>query len=146
MKKLFLIACSFLIMPAAFAYVTASELSDVEYLKGKGYSTPTLKTMDLQKYNQKGPHGTYERVYQTTRYVKPSGSFFKQTKEHLLYFYDKAKLYLDPAQDDDLFGNREATFTNKPIQEIPVREKAPAKVEEVQQPAEDLNQGAVENL
>lgn len=146
MKKLFLIACSFLIMPSAFAYVTTSDLSDVEYLKGKGYSEAMLKTMDLQKDNQKGPHGTYERVYQTNRYVKPSGSFFKQTKEHLLYFYDKAKLYLDPIQDDDLFGNRETSFTNKPIQEIPTRKDAPAKVKEVEQPTEDFNESAVENL
>lgn len=146
MKKLFLIACSLLIMPSAFAYVTTSELSDVEYLKGKGYSEALLKTVDLQKDNQKGPRGTYERVYQTNRYVKPSGSFFKQTKEHLLYFYDKAKLYLDPIQDDDLFGNRENTFTNKPLQEIPARRKATVKAKEVEQPAEDLTQDAVENL
>ncbi len=143
MKKLFLIACSFLIMPCAFAYITTNELSDVEYLKGKGYSEALLKTMDLQKDNQKGPHGTYERVYQTNRYVKPSGSFSKQTKEHLIYVYDKAKLYLDPIQDDDLFGNRDASFTNKPINEIPTRREAPAKVEE---PTESLNQDTVENL
>lgn len=143
MKKLFLIACSFLIMPSAFAYVTTGDLSDVEYLKGKGYSEALLKTMDLQKDNQKGPHGTYERVYQTNRYVKPSGSFFKQTKEHVYYLYDKAKLYLDPIQDDDMFGNRETSFTNKPIYEIPTRREAPVKAEE---PAENLTQETVENL
>lgn len=143
MKKLFLIACSFLIMPAAFAYVTTSDLSDVKYLKGKGYSEALLKTMDLQKDNQKGPHGTYERVYQTNRYVKPSGSFFKQTKEHIFYVYDKAKLYLDPAQDDDLFGNREASFTNKPINEIPVRVDATEKAKEQ---TEIIDEGTVENL
>ncbi len=149
MKKIFLITCSLLIMPSAFAYITTGDLSDVKYLKGKGYSEATLKTMDLQMENQKGPYGKYERVYQTNRYVKPSGSFFKQTKEHLLYFYDKAKLYLDPIQDDDLFGNREATYTNKPIQEIPTRSEATVKVkkiEEIQEPTQDLDEGAVENL
>lgn len=143
MKKLFLIACSLLIMPCAFGYVTTSELSDVKLLKGNGYSEALLKTMDLQKDNQKGPRGTYERVYQSNRYVKPSGSFFKQTKEHVFYLYDKAKLYLDPNQDDDLFGNREASFTNKPINEIPTRREATVKTVE---PAEDLTQETVENL
>ncbi len=143
MKKLFLIACSLLIMPSAFAYITTSELTDVNYLKGKGYSEPMLKTIDMQKSNQTGPHGTYKRVYQTNRYVKPSGSFLNQTKEHLLYFYDKAKLYLDPIQDDDLFGNHESSFTNKPLPEIPVRTEADEKAKE---PTEDINQEAVENL
>ena len=139
MKKIIALLTALLIAPSAMAIIYSEDTSDPAFLQNKGYSQSLIRTIDMKKYHATGSENTYEKYY------KEKSAFADKpetVKEHLASWYKKAKVYLDPIQDDDLLGNRETTFTNKPIQEIPARSEAPVK----KQSTETIDENTIENL
>lgn len=86
----------------AFASFQSDESSTVPHLKGEGYSTEMTKVTDLVRYNHSNK--TIEPYYDKDVYA---GSTDERGK-----WYTTVKRWLDPAQDDELFGRHEINFTN----------------------------------
>ena len=86
---------------ASYALMTDVNTSDVDILRKQGYSESALKVVDTVKYNARGMNGKYER-----RFVPVA----QNSKAGRAYTY--LKNYVDPIQDDDLFGRHQINFTN----------------------------------
>lgn len=85
-----------LIMGVSFAALDELETSEITTLRSQGYSESTLRAVDTVKFKNQGPAGRYKRYFSTAPQSK----------------YRAVKLYVDPIQDDDLFGEHQINFTN----------------------------------
>ena len=84
------------------AYILESDSSNVELMKAQGFSRSTLQAVDwVNARNQAGSGGT--------KYVRRF-----TPKEHNVFgkAYFTAKEYIDPIQDDGIFGDRQIEFSN----------------------------------
>lgn len=86
----------------AFASFQSEDVSTVPHLKGEGFSTEMTKVTDLVRYNHSNK--TIEPYYDKDVYA---GSTDRREK-----WYTTVKRWLDPAQDDGLFGRHEINYTN----------------------------------
>ena len=86
---------------SSFAYVDENKTSDISGLRAQGFSESMLKTVDLVNEKNKGINGTYVRYF--TKKVPAS------TASNA---YNELKLYVDPIQDDGIFGEHQINFTN----------------------------------
>lgn len=121
MKKIFATFCLLAMTQGAFAYIRGGTTSDIDNLQGRGYSQATLKIIDAEKsrVQREGEgNGRYERYYETSYYNEP-----RDKKGRRMYWYNRLKVYVDPKQDDTLFGEREINFYNKFFQDQPVTTK-----------------------
>jgi hypothetical protein len=101
MKKItMLFAATVLVSASAMAYLYENETTDPSTLKMQGYSDSVIQIADWVNYRNRGKHGNY------TRYYTP------KTGNKLGRAYQKAKLYVDPIQDDGKFGDRHVEFSN----------------------------------
>ena len=116
MKKIIVFLSALLIAPSAFAIIYSEDMSNPEYLQNRGYSQSMIKAVDTKKSHMTGSTGTYEKYYS-----KPSAFEEKPSNplEYVSNWYRKAKIYLDPIQDDGHFTERETTFTNDWFMEQP---------------------------
>lgn len=120
MKKTVAILSILALSQCAFAYIKEGTTSDVDKLQNKGFSQTTLKIIDGERARQARDGEHYVRYYEHDYYKKSS-------------LYQKIKVYLDPIQDDGLFGERENSFSNRFFVEHPTKE-------------EKRNMGVMENL
>lgn len=93
----------------SFAYINESKTSDVEVLKSQGFSDSALKIVDLVNTQQAGLDGKYVKYYQPKKHKglgKP---------------YTRLKNYIDPVQDDGMFGEHQIHYSNswRPMEEEP---------------------------
>jgi len=95
---------------AAFAYIKEGTTSDVSKLQNKGFSQTTLKMMDAERARQAREDTRYVRYYEHEFYSKNGP-------------YQKMKLFVDPLQDDGLFGEHENSFTNRVFPDQPTRKE-----------------------
>jgi hypothetical protein len=79
-----------------FAALDELETSEITTLRSQGYSESTLRAVDTVKYKNQGPAGRYKRHFSTAPASK----------------YQYIKLYFDPIQDDDNFGEHQINFAN----------------------------------
>ncbi len=102
MKKL-IVLCGLATLSTSlsFAYFESTKTSDIDILRAQGYSESTLQVVDWANATNKGQDSTYVR-----HFVK------KQPKGKLGKAYTNLKLYVDPSQDDGLFGEHQINFTN----------------------------------
>lgn len=116
MKKIIALLTALLIAPSAMAIIYSEDTSDPAFLQNKGYSQSLIRTIDMKKYHATGSENTYEKYY------KEKSAFADKpetVKEHLASWYKKAKVYLDPIQDDGHFSEREIEFDNDWFPELP---------------------------
>ena len=78
-----------------FAAIDEYKTGDIDILRAQGYSESTLRIMDTVMYQNKSASKKYER-----RFVKNPNT------------YSRIKVYVDPIQDDDSFGEHQINFTN----------------------------------
>ncbi|MBR5303325.1 MAG: hypothetical protein IKU37_00690 [Candidatus Gastranaerophilales bacterium] len=98
MKKIMtLFATTTLLTSLALAYIEENKTADVDILRAQGYSESTLRVVDTANAQNKGYKSNYKRRFVKTK--KPSA-------------YTNVKLYIDPIQDDDNFGEHQVNFTN----------------------------------
>ncbi len=98
MNKLFaLLGAGILLSGISFAYINESATSDLNILKGQGYSDSMLRVVDTARYHD--TNGTYQRHYGKSR-------------KKLGRSYSVIKTYVDPVQDDGLFGEHQINFSN----------------------------------
>ena len=101
MKRIIVLASLLAIsMNTGFAAILGSASSDIDTLRAQGFSESTLKVVDLVRYNNRGMNGTYER-----RFITKEGNKLGRAYTHL-------KTYVDPTQDDNLFGEHQINFVN----------------------------------
>ncbi len=105
MKKLVLILGVLLFAQASFAYLEEYTTSDNKTLQGVGFSQETLRIIDTARMNAQGVEKDYVPYYEKNFYSK---NFF-------LKWYQAAKVYVDPAAEDHVFGVREIVFENSPM-------------------------------
>ena len=79
-----------------FAALDELETSEITTLRSQGYSESTLRAVDTVKFKNQGPAGRYKRHFSTVPASK----------------YQYLKIYVDPIQDDDQFGEHQINFTN----------------------------------
>lgn len=79
-----------------FAALDELETSEITTLRSQGYSESTLRVVDTIKMKNQGPAGRYKRHFSTGPVSK----------------YTYLKLYTDPIQDDDQFGEHQINFAN----------------------------------
>lgn len=101
MKKIILTLGVFMLAQSCFAYLEEGETASVKNLQNSGYSQATLKAMDRAVEQAQGSNEQYVRYYKD---YKP--------KNKAAAFYSRAKIYLDPAQEDDFFGRHENDMNN----------------------------------
>ncbi len=105
MKKFAITLCilgGLSIAPGAFAAIQSEDISTVPHLKSEGYSTGMTHITDTVKYHHS--NGTAEPYYNQDPLA---GATDEKGK-----WYTVVKRWLDPAQDDGMFGNHDITFTN----------------------------------
>ena len=96
-KSVVLFALSILITNISFAAIDEAKTSDIDTLRAQGYSESALRVIDTVKYHNQGVNGKYQKRFNVAK--KPSP-------------YHRLKLYVDPTQEDDLFGEHQVNFTN----------------------------------
>ena len=101
MKKLLVFGIIALSTTACFAYLEENKTATVESLRASGYTESTLEMADKCNYHDKGENSNYVRYYR----LKPHKNFLGRA-------YTYAKKYFDPAQDDGMFLEHEAEFSN----------------------------------
>ena len=103
MKKL-LVLLGIIILPctSALASIGEYQTSDIDTLRYEGYSESMLQAVDTSKYHQ--TRGKSKRYFQSTSQTK-SGKKLGRA-------YSYIKTYVDPAQDDGLFGEHQINFSN----------------------------------
>lgn len=98
MKKILALSATMLFATGlTFASVNENETADINVLRGQGYSESTLRVVDTVNYHNKSLTKKQERHFDKSK--KPSA-------------YTNVKLYFDPIQDDDNFGEHQINFTN----------------------------------
>ena len=98
MKKIIALFTTMLIATSvSFAAIDENKTGDIDVLRKQGFSESTLRIMDTVNYQSKGISKKYQR-----RFVK----------EERPSAYTAVKLYFDPVQDDDNFGEHQINFTN----------------------------------
>ena len=101
MKRIIVLASLLAIsMNTGFAAILGNASSDIDTLRAQGFSESTLKVVDLVRYNNRGMNGTYER-----RFITKESNKLGRAYTHL-------KTYVDPTQDDNLFGEHQINFVN----------------------------------
>lgn len=103
MKKTILALSLLFVTQSCFAYLEEGKTADIEMLQDKGYSQATLKMLDRATSQLQGAKGSEHYVRYYSDYAPKNG---------LAAFYNKAKIYIDPAMNDDYFGKHESDFTN----------------------------------
>ena len=99
MRKVFvLLSIAALSMGASFAAINDNATSDIDLLRNQGYSEGILNVIDTAKSHD--GNGNNPRYY-TTR-----------GKNALGRGYTSLKTYIDPVQDDGLFGEHQINFSN----------------------------------
>ncbi len=86
----------------AFAYIQAEDTATVQAIKAQGFSSGMTHVTDTVRYNHS--NGTIEPYYN----MDPLSNATDEKSK----WYTVVKRWLDPAQDDGLFGRHEITFTN----------------------------------
>ena len=94
MKKTALLLALMFVCPMSFAYVEEFTSSDNASLQGKGYSQAALQLVDTARMKTQGAEKDYVPFY--------SRQFY--SKNPLVNWYQVATHYLDPAQDEVVFG------------------------------------------
>ena len=84
----------------SFGAIEENSTANIEILRSQGYSETALRTVDTVKAHNQGPTGKYKRHF----HDKHSNFIGKS--------YTRLKRYVDPAQDDNLFGEHQINFTN----------------------------------
>lgn len=84
----------------SFAAIEENDTADIDIMRSQGYSENALRVVDAIKANNQGPTGRYKR------------HFYDKKSNFLGRAYTRLKNYVDPAQDDHLFGEHEINFTN----------------------------------
>jgi len=85
----------------SFAAIYENDTALPELLKTQGYSQATLEMVDTTAAMHRGPEGNYERRFQS-----------KVDTDNKLRVYKHIKRYIDPVQDDGLFGEHAINFSN----------------------------------
>ncbi len=85
-----------LLSTVSFAEITTKQTADFDYLKTQGFSESTLHVVDTARAHTEGVDG-YQKKYRDDGRVRP---------------YKAIKLYFDPAQEDDKFGEHQIEFSN----------------------------------
>ena len=102
MKKTALLLALMFVCPMSIAYVEEFTSSDNASLQGKGYSQAALQLVATARMKTQGAEKDYVPFY--------SRQFY--SKNPLVKWYQVAKRYLDPAQDEEVFGMREIYYSN----------------------------------
>ena len=98
MKRLMtLLVSGLLLTNISIAAIDEVKTSDVDTLRAQGYSESALRILDTVKYYNQGTSGKYQRRFTVP---KEPGA------------YHRLKVYVDPVQEDDLFGEHQINFTN----------------------------------
>ena len=98
MKKVIALFTTMLIATGtSFAAIDENKIGDIDVLRAQGFSESTLRILDTVNYQNKSMSKKYERRF--VKKEKPSA-------------YTAVKLYFDPMQDDDNFGEHQINFTN----------------------------------
>ena len=102
MKKiLVLLGVAAISQASTLAYMYENETSSMRVMGAQGYSTATMQVVDLINYRNRGANGKYVRHFQKRQHGRGLGKAYQELKE-----------YVDPAQDDGLFGEHSIQFTN----------------------------------
>ena len=101
MKKLLVLFGVLAFLPVcSYAYMNETETSDIENLRGQGFSDSLLEVVDLTKSHNVGSGKKFTRYY-------------KHKEHHYLgKGYTYLKQYVDPIQDTGYFGEGQINFTN----------------------------------
>lgn len=102
MKKTALLLTLLFVCPMSFAYIEEYTTSDNASLQGIGYSQEALKIIDTARMRTQGVEKDYVPFY--------SRQFY--SKNPLVKWYQVAKRYFDPSQDEEIFGMREIYYNN----------------------------------
>lgn len=105
MKKFAITLCilgSLGLTSGAFAYIQAEDSATVQSIKAQGFSTGMTHVTDTVRYNHS--NGSVDPYYD----LDPLSNATDEKSK----WYTVVKRWLDPAQDDGLFGRHEITFTN----------------------------------
>lgn len=101
MKKLLVLLGIITITPCiSYAFINESETSNIDVLRHQGYSESTLEVVDTAKYYNGGISKKNQRYFKTKEH------------RHLGKGYKYLKQYVDPAQDDGIFGEHQINFSN----------------------------------
>ena len=115
MKKIIALLSILLIAPSAMAIIYSEDSSNPAFLQNKGYSQTLIRAIDTKKSHMTGSENTYQKYYsEKSAFEKPSNP-----AEYVSSWYRKAKIYLDPIQDDGHFTEHENSFTNDWFPEEP---------------------------
>ncbi len=102
MKKLFVLFGIFAFLGgASFAYYYENETLYPETMKAQGYSNTMILVTDKTHAFNEGIHSNYQRKFQRPK---------RQNFLGRSYYY--LKNYVDPLQDDGLFGEHQINFSN----------------------------------
>ena len=98
MKKLSVLL-GIIILSSGISYAAINEdrTSDIDLLRNQGFSESTLQVVDTAKF-----HDSNGR----------SNRYFKKSKNKFGRGYSAIKTYIDPVQDDGLFGEHQIHFSN----------------------------------
>lgn len=102
MKKAALLLAVLLITSASYAYIEEFTTSDNKTLQGTGYSQESLKIIDTARMLKQGQERDYVPYYSRELY----------SKNPVRKWYQLAKRWFDPAQDEHVFGVREINYDN----------------------------------
>lgn len=109
MKKIALMLSLFVISTGiSSAYLYSGELSNVDTLREQGFSESTLQVVNTVSFHNKGKHRDEQRMILPMRSRNPFGRA-----------YTAVKNYIDPAQDDGLFGEHQIEYTNTWNSDLP---------------------------
>ncbi len=101
MKKLLVLFGVLVFVPAfSYAYIDESETSNMSTLKDQGFSLSTLEIVDTVKYHNSDKNHRYQR------------QFNKKDHRYFGKGYQYVKNYIDPIQDDGLFGEHQINYSN----------------------------------
>ena len=101
MKKITaLFAVTLLSIGVSNAAMSDSQTTDIDILRSQGFSETALRAIDTVKANNQGPAGKYQRYF-----IPKKSNIFGRA-------YSNVKNYIDTAQDDGRFGQRQINFTN----------------------------------
>ncbi len=99
-KLLILLGILTFVGASSYAYYYEDETLDIKALEAQGYSDSLIKVTDKIHDFNTGINGKYKRVYK------------KHPKNFLGKSYTYLKDYVDPAQDDGMFGEHQINFSN----------------------------------
>ena len=98
MKKIFALSAAIMFSTGlVFASIGENNTSDVKVLRAQGFSESMLRVTDTVKFFNQGVSNNYKRQFIKNENPSP---------------YTRAKLYLDPIQDDDIFAEHQINFAN----------------------------------